>query len=307
MDQESTDSLNQMNAFDALFKDNNEIGGAVLFNAAFAAEKLLEDADLVLAKECAVIANGTSDGITTDKDGAKQIAADAFDETCGFAHSYFVKKKMTAKATEYQKYTSSHLFHLKDTDFVSKTASISLDLATYTSDVVSEPFFDDPLLAADMLLQGTFSEWMGKYAVNENKINAAKKLFKTKWIPAMEVHYDIMEGLLGKLSGYSSFVESYITILDMVHTGHRDMGVQITATSSVDGSFIKQLEAHFDDYPIANKMGKTNNMGASDKIRLITGQWNIVFIHPLFHSKSMKVIVKRKLGMIHINVVLIPL
>jgi len=307
MDQDSTDSLNQMNAFDALFKDNNEIGGAVLHNAAFAAEKLLEDADLVLAKECAVIANGTSDGITADKDGAKQTAADAFDETCGFAHSYFVKKKMTAKAKEYKKYTSSYLVNLKDTDFVSKTASISLDLGTFTSDVASEPFFDDALLEADMLLQGTFSGWLGKYAVNENKINAAKKTFKTVWIPAMEVHYDVMEGLLGKLKDYSSFVESYITILDMVHTGHRDMGVIVTATSSVDGSFIKQLEFHFDDYPVANKKGQTNNMGVSPTVRLITGQWNIVFLHPLFHSKSMKVTITRKLGVLHISVVLVPL
>ncbi len=307
MDQDSTDSLNQMDAFDALFRDNNGVGGAVLHNAAFAAEKLLEDADLVLAKECAVTANGSSDGITLDKDAAKQAAADAFGETCGFAHSYFTKKKMGAKAKEYKKYTAPYLFKLKDTDFVSKLASINADLGTYTADPVSLPFFDATLLTADMVLQGTFSGWMGKYAVNENKINAAKKLFITKWMPAMEVHYVIMEGLLGKLSGYSSFVESYLVILDMVHTGHRNQGVAITATSSVDGSFIKQMEINFDDYPVVNKIGHTNNMGVSDTIRLITGQWNMVFLHPLFHSKSQKVIVSRKLGVIHVDVVLTPL
>ena len=122
-----------------------------------------------------------------------------------------------------------------------------------------------------------------------------------------EVYYVIMEGLLGKLSGYSSFVDSYITILDMVHIWHRNQGVIVTATSSVDGSFIKQMEIHFDDYPVANKIGHTNNMGVSDTIRLITGQWNMVFLHPLFASKSMKVIISRKLGVLHIAVVLTPL
>src|ERR1035438_7552895 len=171
MDQDSTDSLNQMNAFDALFKDNDAVGGAVLFNSAFAAEKLLEDADLVLAKECAVTANGNSDGITADKDSAQLTSGDAFAETCGFAHSYFVKIKNVSKQTECKKYSSNYFNKLKDADFVSKTASINLDLGTFVADPISIPYFDAPLLAADMLLQGTFSGWMGKYAVNENKIN----------------------------------------------------------------------------------------------------------------------------------------
>jgi hypothetical protein len=42
-------------------------------------------------------------------------------------------------------------------------------------------------------------------------------------------------------------------------------------------------------------------------VRLITGQWNMVFLHPLFASKSQKVIISRKLGVLHINVVLVPL
>ncbi len=306
MDQDSTDHLNQMNSFDTLFKVPGN-AGAIAFNAAFAAEKLLEDGDLVLAKECAITANGTSDGITLDKDGAKKTAADAYGETCGFAHSYFVKIKNVAKAKEYEKYTSGYLVHLKDADFVSKTGSINLDLGTFVADPASIPYFDAPLLAADLLLVGTFGEWMGKYDVNENSINAAKKLFKTKWIPAMDVHYVIMEGLLGKLGAYPTFVESYLNILDMVHTGHRNQGVIVTATSSLDGSFIKGLEIHFDDYPVANKIEYTNNMGVSPTVRLITGQWNMVFLHPLFASKSQKVIISRKLGVLHINVVLVPL
>ncbi|MEI6816468.1 MAG: hypothetical protein WCL14_07640 [Bacteroidota bacterium] len=306
MDQDSTDHLNQSISFDALFRDTDNVA-AVNFNSAFHDEKLLFDADLILSKECAVRANASADGITFDKDAAKTTASRAFAVTCGFAHSFFIKKGNEGKQKEYEKYTENYFFTLKDADFVSKTASVHLDLLDFVPDIVSIPFFDATILTADMVLQTTFSNWMGKWAVKENAINAAKKEYRDTWTKKMDVHYDFMEGLLGKLTGFSSFVESFIVILDMVHTGHRNMGVQISATNSVDGSFIKQMEIHFDDYAIVGKKDVTNNMGESPSIRLITGQWNMVFLHPLFHSKSEKVIVKRKFGVIHVEVVLIPL
>ncbi len=244
-------------------------------------------------------------GMAANKDKYQNLMAAAWDEINGDARVYARPRDL--ELFEKIKYTKAQIIKMGD------AASYGVCEVEWTvlSPLVGTTGFPTIItnakLDAAKVLTNNFKGMVGAPDVAHKDVNTAIKYLLETSIPAMKSWYTTFNDLsISMAHAYPDFVASLLALHKEYNSGIHHRGFTVTATSSVDGSFIRDMKIEFPDYANEKKPVMTNSMGYSDLITMRIGQWKVRCTKSGWAVKEFKPIFKDN-EVTHIDIVLSPI